>query len=240
MNAWLSTGCSGSWLASWAVSSFRKSSFPSAVDPVAAGVGGAVAALPGRLADPAAEVQAAVARLAPPDVVAGAHGEAVREAAEAQVAITRVLAGLGAADKALLPDVAPTVTQLAERVGAMAQSLHQLDLDANPDAVARLERRLAEAKALPEGAADRARRLELLERQLGTMLDLVTRRDEVAAQLEHTRLLLQTMKLDLLKFRSGGLQAQLAEHPGATQEARAIAAEIERAVEVAREVRDLR
>ena len=50
---------------------------------------------------------------------------------------------------------------------------------------------------------------------------------------------LQTMRLDLLKLRSNGLDTRLESSTGATQEARALSRDIGRAIEAADEVRKL-
>ncbi|MBW7933024.1 MAG: serine/threonine protein kinase, partial [Gemmatimonadaceae bacterium] len=176
----------------------------------------------------------------PRDVLAGPHGAVLRDAVEARATITAVLDKLPAPDKQLLPDIAPTVKGLVERIITLAVGLHQLDADASPEAITKLDRRLAEARALPEDAPDRERRIALLERQRQTLADLASRRDGVATQLEHASLVLGTMKLDLLKLRSSGFQSQMADANFQTQDARAVVAEIERALEVAEEVQKIR
>ena len=53
------------------------------------------------------------------------------------------------------------------------------------------------------------------------------------------RAALQTMKLDLFKLRSSGLDAKLDATTGATQEARALSTDIGRVLDAANEVRKL-
>jgi serine/threonine-protein kinase len=195
------------------------------------GVG--VPALPAPGTDP---VLAAVPR----EVLGGRHGAVIRDAVEARLMIVGILEKLPKEDKQLLPDIAPTVKGLVERIVALASALHQLDQDASPEAIAKLDARLAEAHALPESAPDRERRVGLLERQRQTLADLAARRESVAGQLDNASLVLDTMKLDLLKLRSSGLQSQMADATFQTQDARAVIAEIERALEVADEVQKIR
>jgi hypothetical protein len=95
----------------------------------------------------------------------------------------------------------------------------------------RLEARLAEAKALPEGAPERERRLELLTRQLETLNDLADRRSALARQQEHAVLVLTTMKLDLMKLRSSGVESRLADQGPLTEEMRALARDVQRVAE---------
>lgn len=175
----------------------------------------------------------------PRDVLEGPHGPAIREAAEAKALITDVLAKLPPNDRQILPDILPTVDSLNERVRSLAQGLHQLDQDASAEAIARLDARIATAKQDGAESAERTRRIELLERQRSTLTDLAQRRDTVAQQLESASMVLQTMKLDLLKLRSSGLDAMLDNSVGATQEARALSTDIGRVIDAANEVRKL-
>lgn len=198
-----------------------------------AGPGVGVQALPAPGSDP-------LLANVPREVLVGRHGRAIMDAIEARRTITGVLEKLPASEKQLLPDIGPTVTGLVERIISLAGGLHQLDQDASPEAIARLDQRLAEARALPDGAPEKERRVSLLDRQRQTLADLAGRRETVAAQLDNAALVLDTMKFDLLKLRSSGLQSQMSDATFQTQDARAVVAEIERALEVAEEVQKIR
>jgi serine/threonine-protein kinase len=175
----------------------------------------------------------------PAEVLEGPHGAVLREAAEARAIILDVLSKLSDADRQMLPEIKPTVDALDERIRSLAQALHQLDADASPAAISRLAERIKGAEASPADAPDRVRKLELLERQRATLNDLAARRGAVAQQLESAALVLQTMKLDLLKLRSSGLETKLDATTGATQEARALSSDIGRVLDAANEVRKL-
>ena len=175
----------------------------------------------------------------PRDVLDGPQGAVIREAVSTKATIADVLAKLSPADRQLLPEIQPTVDSLVERVCSLAQGLHQLDADASPAAIAALDRRIADARSGPADAPDLERRLQLLERQQATLKDLAARRGAVAEQLERASLVLQTMKLDLFKLRSSGLDAKLDATTGATQEARALSTDIGRVLDAAKEVRKL-
>ena len=175
----------------------------------------------------------------PREVLDGPHGDQVREAAQAKAVIADVLGKLSPANRQMLPEIQPTVDALVERVRSLVQTLTQLDADASGESITKLERRIAETKAAGADVPDRDRRLQLLERQHATLRDLAARRDTVRHQLESASLVLQTMKLDLLKLRSSGLDAKLDESTGATQEARALSSDIGRVIEAANEVRKL-
>ena len=175
----------------------------------------------------------------PREVIDGPQGAAIREAVNTKAIIADLLAKLSPADRQLLPEIQPTVDALVERICSLAQGLHQLDADASPAAIAQLDRRIADAKAGPADSPDLERRLQLLERQQATLKDLSARRGAVADQLDRASLVLQTMKLDLFKLRSSGLDAKLDATTGATQEARALSTDIGRVLDAANEVRKL-
>jgi serine/threonine-protein kinase len=175
-------------------------------------------------------------QLATREVIAGPWGEVVRRAAGDQAAALEALAKLAPADRALIPDVAPTLKALAERVGSLAAAMHRMDEDINPATMTALERRIADTKA-QSTSPDRDKKLALLERQHSTMSDLLQRRETLNTQLESAALLLQNMRFDLLALGSAGVQATINDVSSATQEARALSRDIQIALEAAREVR---
>lgn len=196
-----------------------------------AGVGGGAAA-----AGALPSLAQLARQMAPDDVLAGPYGPQVRRAASDRVAVHEVLDKLTKADRDLIPDVAPTVDALAERVAALAQALHRLEEDVHPSSVAELERRLERARAQPE-SRERDQRLQLLERQRATMADLVSRQATLRTQLDSASLVLQNMRLDMIALRSAGVQSALDDVSSATQEARALSRDIAHVLDAAREVR---
>jgi serine/threonine-protein kinase len=185
---------------------------------------------------PSAAEQGA-AKLASPEVLAGPHGAAVRRAAADREAIFSIMRSLSKADRELIPDVVPTVDALAARGASIAFMLHHLDTDLSPDAMQRLEARIAQVRAEPEDAADHSRRLSLLERQHASLAELTSRRVRLYGQLESVGMAMQNLKLDLLKLSSSGVQAALAEVTSATVEARALSRDIDHVLAAADEVR---
>lgn len=186
-----------------------------------------------------ARQQAQLAKLLPRDVRESTHAEAVRRAIEDREAIVGIVESLAKPDRALLPDVIPTVNALVDRVASLAQMLHRLDADISPGMLAQIEARITQVEREPESSADRERRLALLHRQQGTLADLAKRRDRVAAQLDSAGLALQNLRLDLLKLRSSGVQSAIADVNNATVEARALSKEISHVLEAADEIRKL-
>ncbi|HEU4631401.1 MAG TPA: protein kinase [Gemmatimonadaceae bacterium] len=195
-----------------------------------------------KAADPrprAAVIEEEVARLVPPDVLAGPHGETVRRAVADRAEVSDTFAKMSPTDRALLPDVTATVDALVGRVAMLAQALHRLDEDHPSAMLAALEERLARAEAESTDTRDGERRLALLQRQRETLQDLVKRRETLAGQLEHAALVLQSVRFDLLKLRSAGIQSALEDVTSATQEARALSREIGHVLDAAAEVRAL-
>jgi serine/threonine-protein kinase len=178
------------------------------------------------------------ARLVPADVLAGPHGRAVRRAAADRAAILEAVAKLEKPDREMIPDVAPTVEALAQRVGSVAATLHRLDQDVSGTSLGALDQRLVAIRAEPE-TAERERRLMLLERQRITLADLIERRRALYSQLESAGLALENLKLDLYKLRSAGISASISDVTSATQQARAVSREIGHVLEAAEDVRKL-
>jgi serine/threonine-protein kinase len=175
-------------------------------------------------------------QLAPADVLAGPYGDSVRRAASDRAAAREALARLAPPDREMIPDVSPTLDALAERVSSLAQALHGLDRAAQPDAMASVEASLTEAKTRPE-SPERARRIEMLERQRDTLADLTKRREGLKEQLENATLLLQSMRLDLLALGSAGVQSAINDANSATQEARALSKDLRIALDAAKQIR---
>jgi protein kinase-like protein len=178
------------------------------------------------------------ARLVPAEVLNGPHARAVRRAAADRAAILEVVGKLEKADREMIPDVAPTVEALAQRVGSVASTLHRLDEDVTGTSLASLDQRLAALRADPE-TAERERRLMLLERQRSTLGDLLERRRALHSQLESAGLALENLKLDLYKLRSAGITASISDVTSATQQARAVSREIGHVLEAADDIRKL-
>ena len=199
-------------------------------------------ALPKELASaPRVSLTQAAQRLAPSDVLDGPYGDMVRRAASDHVAVRDTLARLPESERSMIPDVAPTVDALAERVGALATTLHRLDADVAGSSLHSLDARLATLKAEAHGSPtpEQERRISLLERQRSSIGELAERRAVLSSQLESAGLALQNLRFDLLKLRSSGLESAMTDVASATQEARALSREIGNAVDAVREVRRL-
>jgi serine/threonine-protein kinase len=106
------------------------------------------------------------------------------------------------------------------------------------DRVATLDQRIADTER-SENTSDRERMLRLLRRQRETLANLLKSRDSLSEQYESAGLLLQNLKLDLIRMKSSGLQSGLADVTSVTQEARALSKEIGYVLAAADELRDI-
>jgi serine/threonine-protein kinase len=179
------------------------------------------------------------AELAPADVLAGPHGDAVRRAATDRKLMKDIAAALRPIEREMIPETGPTVDALAQRVGSLATTLHRLDADVSGASLGALDHRIASMSTEPE-TTERERRLTLLKRQRESLHDLLERRRALANQLESASLMLQNLKLDLLKLRSSGIGSAIEDSTSMTQEARALSRDIGNVVDAAEELKRIR
>jgi serine/threonine-protein kinase len=180
-----------------------------------------------------------LARFAGADVLGSAYGETVRGAVDDRVTIRECSERLTDADRALVPDVEPTADALIERIGSLAAALQRLEADLPGNALPQLDARIAALEAEPEHAPDRERRLSLLTRQRSSLAELDERRATMQRQFENAAMALRSLRLDMVKLRTLGVGAAIADVTNATQEARALSRDIGHAVDAAAELRRL-
>jgi serine/threonine-protein kinase len=178
------------------------------------------------------------AELAGPEVLAGAHGDAVRRAAADRAMMLTIVEALRPVERDMIPDVRPTLDALAQRVGSVATTLHRLDADVSGASLGSLDERIAGLETEPD-THERERRLALLKRQRSSLHELLERRRSLANQLESAGLMLQNLKLDLLKFRSSGIGSAIEDQATATQEVQALSREIGLLVEASDDLKKL-
>ena len=177
-------------------------------------------------------------KLAPREVLDGPHGSAIRRAAADRAAIAEIAGRMSKGERAMLPELEPTVDALVERVSELAQTLQRLEESFDPGAVAELDARISGVEReidTPEGE----RRLALLRRQRDTLDALRQRRAMLARQLDNAGLALGNLRLDLVKFRASGLPSAFGDVSTATQEARALSREISAVLDAADEVKSI-
>jgi serine/threonine-protein kinase len=177
-------------------------------------------------------------KLAPPEVLESAEGVSIRRAVEERAAILQIFDKLSKADRASLPDLTSTVKMLVERVVHLAQTLHRLDQSIDPALGHELDARIVQVER-DRRSPESERQLSFLRRQRATLDELVERRVALARQLDSAGLALGSLRLDLIKLRSSGLQSALSDVSSATQEARALSSEIDAVLAAAAEIKNL-
>ena len=184
----------------------------------------------------ATPTQKQLEKMAPKEVLAGPLGAAVRNAAEDRAAILAIISGLTKVDRKMLPDVEPAVNALVERIGHLARMVHRLDEQMGTSSLDELDRRIALMER--EGLSlEGERRLALLKRQRTSIVELAENRSTLSQQLDNAVLMLGNLRLDMVKLRTSGLQANLSDVSSATQEVRALSREIGVLLEAAEEAR---
>jgi len=152
-------------------------------------------------------------------------------------AIVQTVQKLPEGDRDMLPDVVQTVDQLMERAADLARTLNQMEGNVDAASIKDLEGRI-EALRSEASDPDNDRRIALLERQRDSLSELLNRRDAVESQFESCVLAVQNMRFDLLRLRSAGVSAVLADLTSATQQARALRVDVEAAIGAAGEIRE--
>ncbi len=112
-----------------------------------------------------------------------------------------------------------------------------MDSNLDSEGLARIDERIAALSREPDDP-ERARRLNLLQRQRQTIADLRGRRGQVASHLESCVLAMQNVRFDLLRLRSAGVAAVLGDLTQATQQAKALSRDVDNAIAAAGEIRE--
>jgi serine/threonine-protein kinase len=160
----------------------------------------------------------------------------IRQAQADQGAVAQILDRIPKSERKLLPDILPTVESLVQRASDLARTLQHMEGEVDDEALARLDQRIEQIKVDASGS-ERDRRLDLLQRQRQALAELVERRVSVEAQFESCVLAVQNVRFDLLRLRSAGVAAVLDDLTSATQQARALSADVEAAISAAGEIR---
>ena len=167
----------------------------------------------------------------------GKYAEQIEQMRKDQAAILQTVQKLPEADKQLLPDVVQTVDSLMERAMDLGRALSGMDSGLGVETVEELDSRIAALKEDDVEAEDN-RRLELLQRQRDSFVELKDRRETVEAQFESCLLAVQNVRFDLLRLRSAGVEAVISDLTSATQQAQALRLDVDVAIDAAGEIRE--
>jgi serine/threonine-protein kinase len=167
----------------------------------------------------------------------GPHVDAIRQVQSDRQAILQLLDRLPPSERKMLPEVQQTVNALYERATDVARTLHAMDSNMDTEGLGQIDERIAGLAKEPDDP-ERARRLNLLQRQRQTIVDLRGRRGQVASHLESCVLAMQNVRFDLLRLRSAGVAAVLGDLTQATQQAKALSRDVDNAIAAAGEIRE--
>ena len=172
----------------------------------------------------------------------GRFENVVRQAAQDREEITRLVLSLPNSDQRFVDGVVPAADALFKRIQALAAASVALDAGVGPTASADLEKEIArlegEANPLDVAASEeRVRRLALLKRQRRKLAEDSKKRDHSGAKLESCRLQLQNMRLDILRLRAGGVAENVGQITQLTNRARALAEDVDAAIQGVDEAR---
>ena len=167
----------------------------------------------------------------------GAYLPQILQVQSDRFAIGKLMEKLPASERNMLPEVQQTVDSLYDRATDLARTLHAMDSNLDTEGVGSIDDRIAALSREPDDP-ERARRLNLLQRQRQTIIDLQGRRSQVAGHLESCVLAMQNVRFDLLRLRSAGVAAVLGDLTQATQQAKALSRDVDNAIAAAGEIRE--
>jgi serine/threonine-protein kinase len=167
----------------------------------------------------------------------GAHLPSVLQVHGDRIAIIKLMSKLPQSERKLLPEVQETADALYARATDLARTLHAMDSNLDSEGLTQIDERIAGLAREPDDP-ERARRLNLLQRQRQTISDLRSRRGQVASHLESCVLAMQNVRFDLLRLRSAGVAAVLGDLTQATQQAKALSRDVDNAIAAAGEIRE--
>jgi serine/threonine protein kinase len=170
----------------------------------------------------------------------GPHAALARQAIVDRDEIMRLVESLPRNEKSRVGEVPATAQKLAESVMAIAAKLAELERNGGvkPAAAIETEIKVLEGQANPldrTASEARVRRLAMLRRQKRGLAEIGRKRDELVSKVEHCALLLQNMKFDVLRLKTGDESWQHV--TSIAEQAMAVAREVDSAVYVADELR---
>jgi serine/threonine-protein kinase len=155
----------------------------------------------------------------------------IREAQNDHAEIHRQLLSLTPDEREQMPEVATSADAVLTKMQRVASALGDVSRAAGRETPEQVEseiNKLEEAANPLETRAseERVRRLAYLRRQRRALADFAKKREEAAEKLEHCRQLLKSMRMELLRYRSGGIGAQPTGLTMVTQQAQGVVREM--------------
>jgi eukaryotic-like serine/threonine-protein kinase len=161
----------------------------------------------------------------------GPYASMIREAQADHAEIHRQLLALSPDEREQMPEVATSADAVLTKMQRVAAALGDVSRAAGRETPEQVESEITrlEAAANPldhRASEERVRRLAYLRRQRRALADIGKKREDAADKLEHCRQLLKSMRLELLRYRSGGIGAQPTGLTMVTQQAQGVVREM--------------
>jgi serine/threonine-protein kinase len=159
------------------------------------------------------------------------YGSAIREAESDHREIHRQLLNMPSNEREQIPEVAASADAVFRKVQQLALSLSDMDRGSAGQSPEVVEKEIttleAQANPLDYNASEgRVRRLAVLRRQRRALADVGRKKQEAQIRLDNCRQLLRSMRLELVRFRTGGLNAQPTGLTMVTQQAQSVVREM--------------
>jgi serine/threonine protein kinase len=155
------------------------------------------------------------------------YGSAIREAESDHREIHRQLLNMPPDEREQIPEVATSADAVFRKVQQLALSLSDMDQGAGRESPEAVEKEITalESQANPldyKASEGRVRRLAFLRRQRRALAEVGRKKKEAQEKLDNCRQLLRSMRLELVRFRSGGINAQPTGLTMVTQQAQSV------------------
>jgi serine/threonine protein kinase len=155
------------------------------------------------------------------------YGSAIREAESDHREIHRQLLNMPPDEREQIPEVAASADLVFRKVQQLALSLSDMEQGAGRDSPEVVEKEIStlesQANPLDHNASEgRVRRLAFLRRQRRALAEVGRKKKEAQEKMDNCRQLLRSMRLELVRFRAGGLNAQPTGLTNVTQQAQSV------------------
>jgi serine/threonine-protein kinase len=159
------------------------------------------------------------------------YADLMREARNDHAEIHRQLLTLSPDERDQMPEVGQSADAVLAKMQAVARNLTDMERSAGQDSPEQVETEISrlESEANPldhRASEDRVRRLAYLRRQRRALVEVGRKREEAAGKLEHCRQLLKSMRMELLRYRSGGIGSNPTGLTMVTQQAQGVVREM--------------
>jgi serine/threonine-protein kinase len=159
------------------------------------------------------------------------YASAIREAESDHREIHRQLLNMPPDEQEQIPEVAASADAVFRKVQQLALSLSDMDRSTGRETAEQVEKEIttleSQANPLDYNASEgRVRRLAMLRRQRRALVEIGRKKKEAQDKLDNCRQLLRSMRMELVRFRTGGLNAQPTGLTMVTQQAQSVVREM--------------